>query len=180
MGNLRKERILAKRYVILDTSLNSFGNDDFLLLGLKTKGFAAGCPMLFGGTSDPKDGPPDSKEFSMNVIRRELTEETIGHIQLNSAQRFHIYDDDLIVFASSDFTFDGRVQIGGEFSWIRKVSKGGLAREVPRSATRDGFAQILYGMTQDLEQPAPPKAFGEYLQSHSLDAVFKYFEKHRR
>lgn len=98
---------MAKRYVILDSSPGSFGNDDFFILGLKAMGYARGCPMLFGGTSDPKDGSPDSKLFSLNVLKREVNEETVEHVKLNSAERFQVYPSDLIVFSSSDFEFEG-------------------------------------------------------------------------
>lgn len=50
-----------KKYVILDSAPKAVGNSDFILLGLKNEGFARGCPMLFGGTADARDGPVDGK-----------------------------------------------------------------------------------------------------------------------
>ena len=72
-----------KKYVILDSDPAAVGNDDFILLGLKNEGFARGCPMLFGGTADAKDGPVDGKNFALNVIKSETLEETLKTLKQN-------------------------------------------------------------------------------------------------
>ncbi|KFC93794.1 hypothetical protein GLGR_3359 [Leminorella grimontii ATCC 33999 = DSM 5078] len=172
----------TKNYVILDTNPRSNQNDDFILLGLKNQGFARGCPMLFGGTADAKkDGRPDEKDFALKVIRREVREETGNRIIVNQiGKRIHCAaGEDISVYTSHDFHFDGRVNLGtaGEFAWIRKVSKGKLSAlfEGEEIKNCEQFGRHLFGMTLDESiDPTYEQYHDEYLPSESLKALYKY------
>ncbi|MEE4409114.1 MULTISPECIES: hypothetical protein [unclassified Serratia (in: enterobacteria)] len=165
-----------KKYVILDSDPNAVGNNDFILLGLKAIGFARGCPMLFGGTADAKDGPVDGKDFALKVIKRETWEETLENIEVNQVVRYQTYPNDISVYTSNDFIFTGRVTLGGEFAWIRKVSKGKLKTYFQNkpSATKDMFAQELFSLTADPNIDPTEGEFEAYLGSNSLSALYAY------
>lgn len=165
-----------KKYVILDSNPAAVGNNDFILLGLKNTGFARGCPMLFGGTADAKDGPVDGKYFALNVIKRETWEETLHNIEVQQVVRYQVYPNDISFYTSKDFTFTGKVALGGEFAWIRKVSKGKLKTyfKSKPSATKAMFAQELYGMTLDPDIDPTDGEFEQYLGSDSLSAIYSY------
>ncbi|MBH3002913.1 hypothetical protein ACTVNY_11130 [Serratia nevei] len=165
-----------KKYVILDSAPKAVGNSDFILLGLKNEGFARGCPMLFGGTADAKDGPVDGKNFALNVIKRETWEETNQNISVEQVVRYQVYPNDISVYTSKDFTFTGKVAIGGEFAWIRKVSKGKIKTYFKNkpAATKDMFAQELYAMTLDVDIEPTDAEFEQYLSSDCLSAIYAY------
>jgi hypothetical protein len=165
-----------KKYVILDSNPSAVGNDDFILLGLKNEGFARGCPMLFGGTADAKDGPTDGKNFALNVIKRETWEETLHNIEVQQVVRYKVFPNDITFYTSKVFTFTGTVALGGEFAWIRKVSKGKLKTyfKSKPSATKDMFAQELYAMTLDPRIDPTDTQFEEYLGSDTLSAIYAY------
>jgi hypothetical protein len=173
---------MAKRYVILDESPEKQGNDDFILVGLKKTGFALGCPMLFGGSSDKKDGPSDKQDFSLKVIKREVKEETQGNIVVIGIKRLKVYPNNFNTYTSTgkDFEFTGKVSIDGEeFRWIRKVSKGKLKDKLSlhTKVTKNIFAQILYQMTLDTKIEPTDNSFEEYETSNSLDSLYVYCEK---
>ncbi|HFF8949428.1 hypothetical protein V6301_04915 [Serratia marcescens] len=165
-----------KKYVILDSAPKAVGNSDFILLGLKSEGFARGCPMLFGGTADAKDGPVDGKNFALNLIKRETWEETNQNIGVKQVVRYQVYPNDISVYTSKDFTFTGKVAIGGEFAWIRKVSKGKIKTYFKNkpTATKDMFTQELYAMTLDVDIEPTDAEFEQYLSSDCLSAIYAY------
>lgn len=167
----------TKKYVILDSAPKAVGNNDFILLGLKSTGYARGCPMLFGGTADAKDGPPDAKDFALKVVKRETLEETKNNIEVNQVIRYQVFPNDLIVYSSNVFIFTGTVAVNSnEFAWIRKVSKGKLKAyfKTRPTATKAMFAQELYGMTADDKIDPTDAEFEQYLTSDSLTAIYNY------
>lgn len=132
--------------------------------------------MLFGGTADAKDGPVDGKNFALNVIKRETLEETLKNIEVEQVVRYKVFPNDIIFYTSKVFLFTGKVALGGEFAWIRKVSKGKLKAyfKSKPSATKDMFAQELYNMTADPDVDPTDAQFAEYLGSDTLSAIYAY------
>ena len=64
------------------------------------------------------------EKLCVECNKRETWEETNQNIGVEQVVRYQVYPNDISVYTSKDFTFTGKVAIGGEFAWIRKVSKG--------------------------------------------------------
>ncbi|HHK8127670.1 TPA: hypothetical protein ACQVHH_000849, partial [Serratia marcescens] len=118
----------------------------------------------------------DGKNFALNVIKRETWEETNQNIGVEQVVRYQVYPNDISVYTSKDFTFTGKVAIGGEFAWIRKVSKGKIKTYFKNkpAATKDMFAQELYAMTLDVDIEPTDAEFEQYLSSDCLSAIYAY------